>query len=295
MRFPMCRTNVPDRGFALLIVAITLAVLSLVFGAALATSRQHLSAAASQIDRVQTGAAADGAIAIVEHDLVTAGALPPAVLSAPQPYMIGGVQVEVSVRWEAAKLDLNAVSLDVLKRYLTAAGASRDTTRALVAAIEARRKLANLTGKESRYERHDDQRFQTISEFADIKGMNDDLFDCIAPDLTVFTGGPLPSAEGASPRIRAALGVGGDAGPRPSAAPVASGLAIVAGEIFEITADAKARNSDAHFIKQVVARITGNRTRPVWTLAESTPNPLSARQACERLKHGRDVSATNAD
>ncbi len=283
-----------DRGFALLIVTITLAVLSLIFAAALATSRQHLAATMSQMDRLQASAAADGAFATAERDLITASTAPPLILSAPETILIGGGEVRVSVRREATKLDLNAISLPFLERYLIAAGASVDAARSLVSAVAARRKLADLTGTVNRYEHHEDQRFQTVSELADIKGVDDELFGCIAPDLTVFTGATLPSPDGASQNVRVALGLPPNAHQQPSTTSVASGRAIVSGEVFEITADAKIPGYDTHLVKEVIVRVTGNRKRPVWILAESTPSLLNSQQACERLKVG-EKRAANAD
>jgi Tfp pilus assembly protein PilX len=286
------KANARDRGFALLIVAIALATLSLIFAAALATARQQLAISTSNVQRLQTVAAADGAIATAERDLAAAGVKPPAILSTPQSFTIGDIDVVVSVRRESSKLDLNMTSLDVLRRYFFAAGVSDDAAKQLLAAIGARRKAAEASGTRRRYENHDDQRFQTVSELGDIRGGDGDLLNCVTTDLTVFTAAPLATPEQASPRVRAALGVIADTDIQsPAAAPVASGQAIVSGEIFEITADAKARDATSRVLKQVIVRITGNPAHPVWTLAENTPaiDPKTAQDACDRM-HGQKLS-----
>jgi hypothetical protein len=157
----------------------------------------------------------------------------------------------------------------------------------LMAAIGARRKAAEASRTRSRYENHDDQRFQTVSELGDIKGAGSDLLNCASPDLTIFTAAPLAAPEQASPHVRAALGIATDIEVRsPAPAPVASGQAIVSGEIFEITADAKAHDATSSVLKQVIVRITGNPAHPVWTLAENVPaiDPKTAQAACDRLR-----------
>ena len=275
-------TNRDDRGFALLIVAIALAALSLIFAAALGTARQHLATTAAAADRVQLSAALDGGIATAEHELVTSGNRVPAALLAPQTVEIGGIPVRISARPEASKLDLNAADPEFLLRYFVVSGLDTGTARSLVEQISARRKDAGVSISTTRYENHSDHVFQTVSELGDLHGASRDLLDCVGPDMTVFTGVAFVDTSSASERVRRASGI--PLRPAQGSGPaVTTGRAVVPGEIFEITAEAETGGHTAS--KQAIVRATGNFKKPIWLLAQSAPapSPKLAEAACDRL------------
>jgi len=279
------RKDPPDAGFALLIVAIALATLSLIFAAALGTSRQHLAMSSAELRRTTMSAATDAAIATVEYELASAGASTPSVLYTPQTIMVGGISVTVSVRPESSKLDLNAAEPTALRRYFELSGLDAQRARALVDQIVARREVARISQSSTRYENHLGSLFQTISEIADLRGGNRDVVDCTAPDLTVFTGTPYVDAFGASERVREALGIPARANiPAMPLSAITSGHAIVAGEILEVTAVAASTGGE-RVSRQIVIRVTGNLRKPIWTLAQTTPAPdlQTSQRACDRL------------
>lgn len=281
--------DAPDRGFALLVVAITLAVLSLIFAAALGTARQHLSYASAAGDRVRLGAAIDGAVATVEYDLATAGNTPPAILKAPQILRIGDVVVRIAARPETAKLDLNEAPLPALNRLFVNAGISAHDAKDLADAIGKRRK-----DRDARKQSRDDLLFQAVSEIGGLKGVDRDLVDCVMPDLTVFSGAPLVDAEYASPHVRTALGLGAKPDTQPRISSL-SGNVVTAGEPLELTATATDSLSHSVLSRMVVIRLTGNSDRPVWTLAETSPAPTeeASQAACTReaVRRGAKSSA----
>ena len=277
-------TNGDDRGFALLIVAIALAALSLIFAAALGTARQHLATTAGAVVRVRLSAAADGGIATAERELVASGSRVPAVLLAPQIVEIGGLAVRVSARPEATKLDLNAADPEFLLRYFVVSGLDSGTAQALVEQISARRKDAGVSISRTRYENHLDHAFQTVSELGDLRGASRDLLDCVGPDLTVFTGVAFVDTSSASERVRRASGIPSrPAQPQGSGSAVTTGRAVVPGEIFEITAEAGTGGYKAS--KEAIIRATGNPRKPIWLLAQFAPAPNAdtVEAACGRL------------
>jgi type II secretory pathway component PulK len=276
-----------DRGFALLIVAIALAALSLIFAAALGTTRQHLSAAEAHLTRVRLSAALDGAITAAGYDLVTAREIEPAILVAPQEIAIGEDTVTVSARPEASKLDLNAANPDLLFRYLVASGIDEPRSKRIVEAILERRKDADPD-----YARkHDKDRaepFESVFEIAALDSVDDDIAECIAPDLTVFTGLTGVDLDNASARVRVAAGAGTSGPPASPEAPrvATAGRAITAGEIFEVTARVRDEATDQNQSRQTIIRVTGNLRSPVWTLAITSPAPdeKPAQAACDRIQ-----------
>jgi general secretion pathway protein K len=274
-----------DRGFALLIVAIALAALSLIFAAALGTTRQHLSAAEIHLARVRLSAALDGAITTAGYDLVTAREIEPAVLVAPRELAIGEDTVTVSARPEASKLDLNASSPDLLFRYFVVSGIDGPRSKRIIEAILERRKDADPDYAR----RHDKDRaepFESVSEINALDGVDDDIAECIAPDLTVFTGLTGVDLDNASARVRTAAGAHTNGLPAPEAPRVATaGRAITAGEIFEVTARVRDEATDQNQSRQTIIRVTGNLRSPVWTLAITSPAPDEklTQAACDRV------------
>lgn len=275
-----------DRGFALLIVAIALATLSLIFAAALGTTHQHLVATTAHLARVRLAAADDGAVTTVAYELATAREIEPTVLTAPQTLDIGGVPVTVRARPEAAKLDLNAASPDLLYRYFLASGLDKTLARHLVEAILARRKDADPAYAKA----HDKERgppFEAVSELFAMKDVTDDVAQCIEPDLTVFTGLVSVDTDDASDRVREAAGLEAKApSPRRGASAATAGRAVAAGEIFEVTARAHDDETGQTQSRQVVMRVTGNGRTPIWILGVTSPapDPEKAQAACDRLK-----------
>jgi general secretion pathway protein K len=284
-----------ERGFALLIVVIALAALSLIFAAAIATTRQHLSDTTMSLARVRLSAAVDGALTTVAYELATAREIPPRALGAPQIVAIGGVPVEVSLRPEAAKLDLNTAAPSLLYRYFLVSGLSQQSAQQLVGAILERRQKSDAAYAKA----HDIKPgvpFDAVSEIFAIQGVTDDIGACTGPDLTVFTGLAGVDPALASPRVREADGLTAHADATPPAGAVASGRAVVAGEIFEVTARARDDANGVRLSRQTVLRVTGDARTPIWTLAVTTPapDPKAAQAACDRLQQNAQAQSADA-
>jgi len=262
-----------DRGFALVIVAIALAALSLMFATVLEATRQYAQASGDSLGRLRASAAIDGAMATVSLDLANFGATRPAVLSRAQTISMGGIDVVVNARPESSKLDLNFADSALLDRYFQLAGLSPEMSHHLVGEIAKRRKAEDPRGLPNAQDGSSPAvAFDDVFALRALDGIDDDIFACVAPDLTVFTRSDAAEQAGASPRVKSALGSQAGA-PTASvvAMAVASGQAVSPGEVFEITAQAQVPGQPERVSRETIVRVTGNIRDPVWILARYEP------------------------
>ncbi len=114
-------------------------------------------------------------------------------------------QVQVSVFSERGKLDLNAASTDDVVRLLQACGGGGQA-RALGAALDQRRGNGQPP-------------LRVVEELRQLAGMNQALFACAAPQVTLWSGQERPDPAFATVALRRALSLpnlpisGGDPGP----------------------------------------------------------------------------------
>lgn len=129
-----------------------------------------------------------------------------------------GAQLEVSVRDEAGKIDLNAAGHDVLQRFFIALGETRGAAERLAGAIMDWRDADALTQPAGGAEDGDyqaaglawgakDAPFETVAELEQVLGMRPGLFAAAVPYLTIYTGNPMPDARSADGIVLQALGV----------------------------------------------------------------------------------------
>lgn len=177
-------------------------------------------------------------------------------------WSFAGVPVEVEVRDEAAKIDLNAASADLLGKFFVRLGQPREAATRLAGAILDWRDGDPLTQPAGGAEDADyaaaglawgakDAPFETVSELAQVLGMTPALYAAAATHLTVHTGAPMPDARFADPLVLAAM----DAPPRAPVDP----KAVPPGGSGTYSIDSRARLADgrrAHL--SVVVRVGGN-------------------------------------
>jgi len=116
-----------DAGFALLVVLIALAVVSLIVASAVEAARRQRDEASAQIAQVKQRAAMDGAIATVAREFAESGAAPPDLLLHPETFEMGGISVTASVRSEASKIDVNNANSALTTRRSSAYSRRRPT------------------------------------------------------------------------------------------------------------------------------------------------------------------------
>jgi len=177
-------------------------------------------------------------------------------------FAFDGAQVEVSVRDELGKIDLNAAGHDLLLEFLVALGEKRDAASRLAGAIVDWRDPDNLTQPAGGAEDADyaaaglawgakDAPFETVAEVEQVLGMRPALFASAARYLTVYSGNAMPDPYSAEDVVLQAMGVDRPEPVDPDALPLAgSGTYSI---------DSRARLADgrrAHV--SVILRLGGN-------------------------------------
>lgn len=119
-----------------------------------------------------------------------------------------GATIDVAIRDESGKIDLNAVEGPVLMRYLEGRGVDPDRAQRIADAVLDWRDADDLTqpmgAEDADYERENypygaaDNGFQTVGELQQVMGMDYELHRQLESDLTIWGGSSMPSAGSAS-------------------------------------------------------------------------------------------------
>ncbi len=282
-----------DRGFALLLVLITLATLSLIVAASVDAARHYGEEASAKLRNVRVKAAMDGAAATVARDLAEAGAAPPAILSHAQTYEVGGIAVIVAVKSEAGRIDINAASPELIRALLIESGLKTERASRLSDEIadwrdsdsEARKDGAEASEyiAAGRSYVPTNRGFEAVSELGLVLDGGEDLADCLAPDVTVFTRRSDVDPASASPRVLRATKADASSS-RPPSVSIVGGRIIETGALFDIEESATGENANRHVSAQTVVRITGSEADPVWVVSQTVPRSRAdTAAACKRL------------
>jgi general secretion pathway protein K len=284
-----------ESGFALLLVLIGLAVLSLVVAAAVEMSRHYGDEIALATETLRLRAASDAALATAARDLAEAGIVRPLLLSHPQAIELGGVHVTTSMRPETAKIDLNAADPALLRALMLASGFKRALSDRIADEIadwrdgdgEPRPHGAEapdylMAGRSYGPPNRD---FESITELALLLHGGEDLAACLAPDVTVFSHQRAADPWSASARVRFALDAvtprNGDTAQSAPQSP--AGHTVSPGEMVELTVVAVGEGG-RRYTRRATLRMTGDIKRPAWLVADMAPMPRDAdvKAACRR-------------
>lgn len=283
-----------DRGFALLLVLITLATLSLVIAASIDASHRFGGEASARIVDLRLRAAADGAFWTAARDLAEAGAANPAMLTKPQSYVLDGVRLTMSARSETGKIDINAASPELIASLLTESGVRQEGATRLAAEIADWRDKDDDTRKNGaeaaeylgagRSYGPTNRDFESVSELALVLDGGEDLFECLARDVTVFTHSADIDPEAASPLVLRAAKVAPGA-LRPPGFSIVGGRTVEIGALTDVNVSAVDESTGRSFSEETTVRLTGSGTDPVWIVSRASPGPdeAEARTACRRL------------
>lgn len=205
-----------QQGMALIIVLWLVVLLSVMAAGHTRNTHTETQLAARQLGLAQARALAEGGIQHAIIELLankSAGQRP--VDGTIFSISIGDEQVTLAIRDATGLVDLNAASADLLTATIRAVGADEAMQRALADAILDWRdgdNLSHLNGAED-----DDYRaagmpwtardgaFETIDELKYVLGMPQQVFDRLAPLLTVYSGSSSLDLEFAPPFLVAAL------------------------------------------------------------------------------------------
>ncbi len=128
-----------------------------------------------------------------------------------------GARIEVEVRDETGKIDLNAAAPDLLAGLFRGLGEPQGAATRLSGAIVDWRDDDTLTQPAGGAEDADyasaglawgakDAPFETVAEVEQVLGMHPGLFAAAAPHLTVYSGSAIPNANFADGAVLAAMG-----------------------------------------------------------------------------------------
>jgi type II secretory pathway component PulK len=281
-----------ERGIALVAVLGFLAVMSLIAIGIVGASRTTVVNASRSLVRVQAQAAVESAVNQAIAELVAARTLVPDIVAAPRRVDVDGFTVVVSARPEHTKIDLNYADATLLAIMFRAGGADPDTAQSLAAAVEDWRDgddLLHLKGAERRdYEEAGlkygpaNAFFADIAELRLVRGVTQRLFDCLRPELTIYSQRQGIDIDNAAPLIRAAAGVDDAANEGKSKQSVISDQAIAAGDVFEIVAHLDDAKRGIRRAERVIVRLTGNPRDPYWIMNVEAAYPIeeAAKRSC---------------
>jgi len=206
------------RGIALITVLWVLTLLALIAASFATTTRTEINLARNLVESARAEALAEaGVFQVILGLLDTAG-------EDEEPWRIDGTvyawrfadgEVRVAVQDEGGKIDLNTAEDGILRGLFRAAGLAARDADALVDAILDFRDdddLRHVNGAEdSDYEAADlahdakDAPFEVVGELLQVLGMTRDLYDKVAPVLTVYSRESVPADDTAPPLVLAAL------------------------------------------------------------------------------------------
>ncbi|MBS0229103.1 MAG: general secretion pathway protein GspK [Proteobacteria bacterium] len=178
-------------------------------------------------------------------------------------FVFEGTPVEVEVRDETAKIDLNGAQPELLQAFFVALGEPRDRAAKLAAAIVDWRDADSLTQPGGGAEDGDyataglawgakDAPFASVAELEQVLGMRPALYAAAAPHLTVYTGSPMPDTQFADGLVLQAMGMNGKIPPVDPNAPPRAGSGTY-------SIDSRARRTDGRSARiSVVVRMGGN-------------------------------------
>lgn len=208
-------------GIALILVLWVLTLLTVMAVSLTATQRTETALAESAISAARFRASADAAIAysvlrltqpIVNEDDADMVWLPD---GQPHLWHFDGQELQIRIRDEAALIDLNRASQELLSALLTLVDVPADEANALAAAILDWRDsddLALLAGAEDDDYRAAgaafgaaDRPFRSIEELNLVRGMTPEVYARLAPELSIASGEATPRTRFASPLVLAAV------------------------------------------------------------------------------------------
>jgi general secretion pathway protein K len=201
-------------GFALVIVLWSVGLLALLATQLTATTRTQLRLTAQARDEAIAEAAADGAIRQAMFVLLGGRRIDSS--GAPMRVRLGDALVSILARDEAATINPNAASDDVLRRLMVALGIDRSRAALLTAEMADWRSAGQISllggAKIDRYRdrvlpyRSGDHVFYSVDEIGLVPDMTADVLARLRPWLSVYQEGDVNDPTGATPAAAAVAG-----------------------------------------------------------------------------------------
>jgi general secretion pathway protein K len=270
-----------QRGAALLLVLWTALLLSVVLAGALAAVRIEAKIAAARRQMMEADLAISSALDLAAWKIAAGEAAPGDKLV--EEFTLNGFSVTIENSIEGEKLDVNRANETVFAEVFRAIGIETELADRLAAEIADWRDEDDLPrpngAEKSDYanaaaKRIGDRPFSGYGELRDVLHMTPEIYDCLAPALTIFGSGAAPTA-----RVMALIGLPplpGEA-PRAAARLGTSVRGATAGGVHAIEATAIRKGSMLAPRKLVrIFRVVGAPKTPFEEIAEFRPRQADA-------------------
>lgn len=224
-RRPSARRRSPQRGIALVLVLWIIALLTIMALGLTTTQRTETALTRNQIEAARFRAQAETALSLTALNLLSTPteATDPGAVWLPNgtayPLIADGVELSVTLTNEASRIDLNAASRDQLAMLIELAQGEegfdevqRDALADAIVDWRDQDDLAQLNGAEDgAYEDAGlpygagDGPFNSVEELRQVLGMTRELYQRIAPHLTVHNETGRVEQRFAAPEVLAAI------------------------------------------------------------------------------------------
>lgn len=201
-----------ERGFALLVVLWTLALLSLVVTAVIASGRSSARRDAAEVALAQGQAQADAAIRTAVYHLLAEGAAHWTADGTPHRLSEPDLKAEIRLTAESGKLNPNRAPPALLAAVFGVLGLPEDRARDLSRLVALWRVPASAAQQGAKAAlrlppgscRPPGRPFETLDDLAAVPGMTPALLEALAPHLS-FTQTADPSPRDGDPLLAAAF------------------------------------------------------------------------------------------
>jgi general secretion pathway protein K len=206
------RSPVRERGMALLVVLWLIVAAALIVSAFGATVRSGVSFASSEVKFSKTEALLDAGAEIAASRLIDEDAARRWATDG-RAYAItfAGATLTIAIRDASARIDVNKADkkllLGLLRQFSKSeakAGRLRDRIL-LVRGDASDNPEEQQTGKDAGASRKDAAGFFDVAQLRDIEGLTPEIYDAIAPFLTVYSGDGRINPQAASEEVLASI------------------------------------------------------------------------------------------
>jgi len=187
----------PQRGFALLIVLWSLALIALLVTQFVASGRQDAQSARNMMQAAVAEAAADGAVQLAIFHLLDASAEHWDADAIPHTFRLGGTSITVRIESEDDRVNPNIASAQLLQALLAQLGTDPATAATLADSIVRWRRSGGtpawLRAETARYRAAGREYapsglpFRRVSDLGAVLGMSPALLTRVTPHLTVYS------------------------------------------------------------------------------------------------------------
>lgn len=235
-----------QKGVALLLVLWALAMLTVLMTGLLAMVRQESQLGRWQREHTRALMAANAGVSVAIRALKDPVQRKQWVADGrSQNLQFDDAVMQVSVRSERGKLDLNAAQASALGRLVITLGASREQAASLASSLNASRAVGAAP-------------LQVLEELRLLPGMTERLYTQLLPNVTLWSGLDSPQPELATEPLRQALGL-----------PQMSAQNVDVGPIVSIRSAARLADGVSAVIQTTVLLSTNDGVRPYRVLRYS--------------------------